>query len=232
MKQQFAPTFVGLFINPFYFTRRALLKYIKLYAPQLEGVLLDFGCGSKPYKDLFVNIEQYIGIDFENGAHDHNSENIDLFYDGKRIPFEDNKFDAILTTQVLEHVSNIDDTLAEIRRVLKPNGKVLISLPFVWPEHEMPFDYRRYTAIGIEEVLHRHKLTTISSKKSGTYFEVLVQLWISFLLNILPAEKKWLKAIFIPLFIIPANLLGGILSPLFKKQNLYFDIVLLAQKEE
>ena len=97
------PDFNPSIINPFYFVRTGLLKGIRKYALELNGVLLDFGCGSKPYISLF-NVDEYIGMDFENPGHPHINENIDVYYDGKNIPFGDNHFDSILCSEVVEHV--------------------------------------------------------------------------------------------------------------------------------
>ncbi len=77
-KQQFQPTFIGIFLNPFYFLRKGLFEVIKKYKDYRNGVVLDFGCGSKPYKDLF-NYKKYIGLDIEQSGHDHKNEQIDVF---------------------------------------------------------------------------------------------------------------------------------------------------------
>lgn len=53
---------------------------------------MDVGCGSKPYRELF-DVDEYIGIDIEVSGHNHSSSNIDKFYDGKVIPFENNALD-------------------------------------------------------------------------------------------------------------------------------------------
>lgn len=54
---------------------------MKKFAPLLKDELLDFGCGSKPYESLFVNVSKYTGVDIENEAHNHSNEKID-FYNG------------------------------------------------------------------------------------------------------------------------------------------------------
>src|SRR6516225_8308589 len=95
---------------PAYLTRNSLLKTISKLAPQLKGRLLDFGCGAKPYKTLFA-VDEYIGLDFENPGHPHLNEQIDVFYDGKTIPFENACFDSIFSSEVFEHIFNIEDIL-------------------------------------------------------------------------------------------------------------------------
>ena len=98
---------------------------------------MDFGCGTKPYRTFF-QVEEYVGVDFENPGHPHDNEQIDIFYDGKNIPLPDGYFDSVLSSEVFEHVFNIDEVLAEINRVMKSDGKLLITCPFAWNEHEVP----------------------------------------------------------------------------------------------
>ena len=62
--QAFNPGFLGLFLNPFYFARKGLHHHLEELAPQLRGLLLDVGCGSKPYRDLF-DVEKHIGLEME-----------------------------------------------------------------------------------------------------------------------------------------------------------------------
>ena len=152
-KQKFYPGILGVFVNPFFFARRELMKNIRSFSNKLNGKLLDVGCGRKPYKRMMTNVTEYIGMDIENPGHDHSEEEIDVFYDGKIFPFPDQHFDSVLTNQVFEHVFNPTEFLSEINRVLKPNGYLLLTVPFVWDEHEQPFDYGRYSSFGISTCL-------------------------------------------------------------------------------
>ncbi|MDJ0921576.1 MAG: class I SAM-dependent methyltransferase [Henriciella sp.] len=54
--------------------------------------------------------------------------------DATALDFEDNSFDAVICSEVLEHLPDYDAALQEIRRVLKPGGKLCISVPHAWPE--------------------------------------------------------------------------------------------------
>ena len=154
-KQKFNPDILGLFINPFYFARRGLYINIRKYSSEISGRILDVGCGQKPYQGLF-NFEKYIGMDIENEGHVHINEDIDVFYDGIKFPFNENNFDAIITNQVFEHVFNPDVFLKEIHRVLKYKGKLLLTVPFVWDEHEQPNDFGRYSSYGLKHELEKN----------------------------------------------------------------------------
>lgn len=81
INKEFNPSF----FHPYYFIRKGLLKKIKQHAGSLKGRMLDFGCGSKPYRSLF-NVKEYIGVDYMNEGHPHENEQIDIFYDGKKSP--------------------------------------------------------------------------------------------------------------------------------------------------
>ena len=117
-KEKFHPSLIGFFINHNFFIRRAISSAIANKAHFLGGVLLDFGCGTKPYKPLFKNCSEYIGVDFKIEGREDKQKDVDVFYDGKKIPFENDKFDSILCTEVLEHVFNIEELLQEFNRVL------------------------------------------------------------------------------------------------------------------
>ena len=198
-KEEFLTTPLSIAINPVYIIRNGLFKSISQIAPILRGDILDFGCGSKPYESLFKNANSYIGVDIKVSGHIHTESKIDLFYDGKTLPFSEGRFDAVVCFEVFEHVFNIEEVLAEINRVLKPNGQLLISIPFVWEEHEIPFDFARYTSYGISQILKKSGFQVVDFKKTTTYFLAVGQMFIAYLF----------------LYVLPKGRLLGRLSQLF-----------------
>ncbi|MBT4482933.1 MAG: class I SAM-dependent methyltransferase, partial [Candidatus Latescibacteria bacterium] len=141
LNQQFYPTFIGLFINPFYIARKGLVNEIASLSMHISGRVLDVGCGNKPYEKLF-NSDQYIGLEIDT-PENRRSKKADMFYNGMHIPAENKYFDGVVAFQVFEHVFNPEDFLIELRRVLKQGGKLLMTIPFVWDEHEQPHDFAR-----------------------------------------------------------------------------------------
>lgn len=164
--------------NPFYFLRTGLYNKIKEHSHFMKDRVMDFGCGKKPYQSLFTNAQEYIGVDYEGEGHSHKNEMIDVFYDGKKIPFADNSFDNIFCSEVLEHIFNPDEIIAELNRVLKPGGKILLTCPFVWGEHEIPVDYARYTRFALKYLMEKHGFNIVLLEKSGDYRSTLYQMRI------------------------------------------------------
>lgn len=116
---------------------------------------MDIGCGEKPYKLIYDNTcESSIGIDVETCKHEQ--KYVDIFASADDMPFEDSLFDSILCTNVLEHVSNMERAFEEIARVLKKDGYLMLSVPFLYPVHEAPYDYYRYTPYGLEYQLKKN----------------------------------------------------------------------------
>ncbi len=114
-------------------------------------VILDYGCGSKPYKYLFENhIEKYIGVDIGDNPHADFQ-----ILPGERLKFEDNTFDIVISSQVLEHVQEVDEYVNECYRVLKKDGCLLLSTHGTWQYHAAPYDFNRWTSIGLKILLER-----------------------------------------------------------------------------
>lgn len=227
--QSFQPQLWSIFLNPFFLIRRDLFRNIRSLAPQLSGKLIDFGCGRKPYENLFT-VDQYIGLDIEQTGHDHKNSKVDVFYDGKNIPFPDETFDSLFFSEVLEHVFNVDEVLTEITRVLKPGARALITVPFSWNEHEVPYDFGRYTSFGVQHLLKEKGFRVIEYRKSGHYSRVIFQLSSLYFFELF---KKFGKPGYIlaMLFIVPIHLIGSVISFLFPRNNtLYFNNIILAEK--
>lgn len=223
-----------VFSHPFFLIRKALKAKIEVLAKKLNGKILDFGCGSKPYKQYFDHANEYIGLDIEKSGHKHENEQIDFFYNGKTIPFEKNHFDAVFSSEVFEHVFNLEEVLPEIQRVLKPGGKLLFTCPFAWPEHEIPYDFARYSSYGIKAVIERNGFKIIEQYKTGHFFEVLMQYIILYIFYFLPKKPSVLYYFFHQLFILPLLLFTVFISFLLpvkmKRKDLYFNNVLLVEK--
>ena len=177
-----------------YLARHLIIKALLKHFGVLKGRMMDFGCGSKPYKDL-INVDEYIGVDYEGDGHSHENEQIDVFYDGKTIPLESNSFDSVLTTEVFEHVFNLEEILVEIHRVMKPGAVILITCPFIIAEHEVPNDCSRYTSFGLQNLLKRKGFEIVHYEKLGTSVQAQMQLLMSYLDSYVLSKLNFIKPV-------------------------------------
>ena len=228
-KQQFNPKLTGLFTNPFYFARKGLAVEIKKFAPEISGRVLDVGCGKKPYKEFF-HYSDYIGLEIDSKNTRQNSL-ADIFYNSKTFPFRDNTFDAIVLNQVFEHVFTPTTFFNEIYRVLKPGGRLLITLPFVWDEHEQPYDYARYTSFGIAHILKSHDFHILHHSKTVNNIQVIFQLLNAYVFKTFSFKNKYINFLLTTPVFAFVNITGIIFNILLPANNdLYLDNVVLAEK--
>jgi len=120
-------------------------KLDKLIAPLAsKGVVLEVGSYGKPdYGKYFPNRK---GIDIRPGP------GVDIVASVYELPFVDNSFDTVLCISVLEHLTEPSRAVVEMQRVLKPGGTIIISVPFLFPIHESPNDYWRFTKYGLQHL--------------------------------------------------------------------------------
>lgn len=139
------------FVNP---SRKRLEAFAVKAAGSVEpgSIVLDAGAGDCVYKPLFSQLN-YESADFQQV--DKRYAEVTYVCDLKSIPVEENRYDLVFCSQVLEHLPDPMAVLKELNRVLKPNGKLWLSMPFFYEEHEVPFDFFRYTRNGLEELLSK-----------------------------------------------------------------------------
>lgn len=153
--------------------RQPILDAVREAVPFLKGRLLDVGCGNKPYASI-LRCSEHIGVDVATSPHD--SARFDFTYDGKGLPFGDEDFDSVLCTEVLEHCPEPRALMREIRRVLRPGGHALITVPMVFHHHEEPYDYGRFTRYGIEALAAAAGLEMLWVRPRGGLYTVAVSL--------------------------------------------------------
>lgn len=234
VREEFAPRWYSVFFNPFYILRSKLYRAIVRQSHYIKGDVLDFGCGSKPYVSIF-NYNTYTGLDYDTEISAGNRNlAADVFYDGKTIPFADNHFDSVFTTEVLEHVFNPDEILPEIYRVMKPGAHMLLSCPFFWPEHEQPYDYARYSSFALKHLVQKHGFEVVEYEKTGSYWDCMLQGMVVYANAFIPHRPKLLEAILFTIFITPGMLIGMALSAILparvKRSDFYLNNVIVVKK--
>jgi SAM-dependent methyltransferase len=154
------------------------------------SMILDAGAGNAPYKSLFKHV-RYESADFEKVDKPYASSTYvcDLC---DRIPVEDGRYDYIVINQVLEHLANPGAALAELSRVLKRGGRMLVSAPLFYEEHERPFDYYRYTQFAYGQMFSRAGLAVDSIERLEGYFGTIAYMFECVFrhLPLLPSRKR------------------------------------------
>jgi len=228
-REMFYPSALGLFFNPFYFARKELNRAMIRRSSDLFGNLLDVGCGTKPYEKIF-NVTSYTGLDFDSPGNRERGIADDL-YDGEHFPYDDHSFDSVLCNQVLEHVFNPNEFLQEINRVLKPEGKLLLTVPFVWDEHEQPYDYARYSSFGLHALLKKNGFVISIHEKLGANATTLFQLTNAYLFKVIQSWPRSMQHLFTVTVIASINFVGVVAGRVLPANpDLYLDHVVLARK--
>lgn len=128
-------------------TRNSLEKFLEKYAT--EKRTLDVGSGGSKYGRFFPN---RLSVDIDP------LRQPDIVADAHSLPFKDGEFEMILCTEVLEHVKNPFKVEEELWRVLKPGGVLLLTTRFIFPIHDAPSDFWRFTKYGLRLIFRRWKI--------------------------------------------------------------------------
>lgn len=122
-------------------TRKNLDEFLKRHAS--SDRILDIGSGNSSYNRFFPN---RIAVDIDP------ARKPDVIGDAHNLPFKDGEVDAILSTDVFEHLKDPVKAVSEMRRVLKKGGKVIFATRFIFPIHDSPNDFWRFTKYGLQEL--------------------------------------------------------------------------------
>jgi ubiquinone/menaquinone biosynthesis C-methylase UbiE len=146
-------------------TRVTLDRFITSHAS--GGRTLDLGAQNGPYAAQFP---RRVALDL------HPAANIHLRGDAHALPFVDGAFDVVLCTEVLEHLTEPQRAIDEMFRVLKPGGELLLTTRFLFPIHDAPCDYFRFTKYGLRHLLRRFEDVQIEEETDSVgALAVLVQ---------------------------------------------------------
>jgi SAM-dependent methyltransferase len=210
-------------LSPYWLDWRSLRRAIEKLARHADGVLLDVGCSERPYAQVFAPyVTRYVGLDYPPALLDKQPElwqildrakrSVDIFGDGRALPFADASFDTVLSTEVLEHVLAPQEVVDEMARVLKPGGRLLVTVPFIQPLHELPSDYFRYTPSSLRKLAEEAGLEVETLEARGNYAAALGALGSQFLLRTFGAAQRQSDGSVIPslwksVFVLPATAL-------------------------
>lgn len=129
--------------------------------------VLDVGCGDQVNRQFVKG--KYIGLDYPSNTAERSlkSKKADVWGDARALPFEDESFDMVLATCVLEHIYEKERVVQESFRVLKNNGHFLLTVPQCYRTHEAPYDFHRFTKFGIQKLLIENGFSIIKIMPSN-----------------------------------------------------------------
>ncbi|HEC35045.1 MAG TPA: SAM-dependent methyltransferase [Anaerolineae bacterium] len=152
-------------------SRAGFDRFLAKEAEEVQGKMLSLGCGPKTYQAMTPAREVRMDITWRPSLHVNG--------DAHDLPFPDNLFDAVLVEEMLEHCRSPHQVANEIWRVLKPGGKLILTAPFLFPMHDRPHDYFRFTEFGLRHLFRNFEHVSIRPHHSGygtfvTLFERLI----------------------------------------------------------
>jgi SAM-dependent methyltransferase len=172
-------------------TVRAVNTWVRAALPPLlaaangTGAVLDVGCAEQPFRPLIESSGQrYVGMDVVQNS----TRSVDILSTLEEARAQAQPFPVILCTEVLEHVADIDSAFAGLRRLVAPGGVVVMTVPFVFPLHMEPYDFRRLTQYGVQRLAADHGFAVESSTPLGRLPDVLATLIAD--ASILPTSRS------------------------------------------
>ncbi len=219
-----------------YWVRVRIDGAIASHAELAHGILLDIGCGNKPFAKVFERyVEKYIGLEYspESG---YRGNKADLCGDAAFLPLADESVDTILCTEVMEHVPHPEKTIEEFYRILRPGGTVITTAPFVYPVHDA-FDFFRYSPDGLAAIMKRQGLTVEKIEPLSGDAVTLAAMFNSYWYDSGFIWTKWLYPIglllrpLLWLICFSVNVLGGIFEKLLPSKGFSFNHLTIATKK-
>ena len=180
-----------------------------------DSIVLDIGCSDKYLSYLINPSAQYIGVDHYDSASDMYLTRPDVYGDAQLLCIDNEAVDVVYLMDVAEHLPDPELALDEIVRVLKVNGTLVLTIPFLYPIHDAPMDYQRWTEYALHERLGKAGLINIKVDNQGNLITtgcLIVNLGIAKLFADMWGNKNPL-VILLPIavvIVVLSNLLGAL----------------------
>lgn len=175
------PLFLKRRINP---VKYEVEDFARQSAEGRTGLLvLDTGAGESGLRRFFRNCS-YLALDLAAGDSEWDYSGLDVIGDLNTVPIASDNVDVVLNFQVLEHVNNPGQVIQELYRVLKPGGKLCLTAPQGWHEHQQPYDFFRFTRFSLGMMLKKAGFMNVEISPMGGYFRFM-GMWLSFIPKIL-----------------------------------------------
>lgn len=151
-----------------------------------KGRVLDVGAGESPWRELLPSSVEYFGVDADSSCEFGMRQKSDVtYYDGIRLPFEEESFDHVLCTEVLEHVSDPAAFICDLNRVLRKGGTLILTVPWSARLHHLPYDYSRLTRFGLASLLESAGLIVVTIEERGNDVAVIANKLLVLMIRLL-----------------------------------------------
>lgn len=186
--------------------------------------VLDIGCGDRWPRTRLPASCRYVGVDYPRTSAEYGSRP-DLNADAHRLPLRDASVDVVLMLDVLEHLRDPEAALREVARVMAPGARLVLQVPFLYPIHDAPADYSRWTVYGHRSLAGRAGLQVVEERSVGEPVEtaaLLANIAVANAALLSLRRRHWtlLLAPAVPVFVLAANLLAWLMARLLPSSAL------------
>ncbi len=153
--------------HPQWFSFRDLRKFRHNITYAAKGLVLDVGCADKTLKSFISKNCEYIGLDYYKTSTSLYGSKPEIYGDAQTLPFKDNIAETITLLEVLEHLPDPNNAISEAYRVLKKDGLLIVTVPFLYPIHDAPYDFQRWSKYGLHQLFARNNFSINKEEYRG-----------------------------------------------------------------
>ena len=149
-------------------TRQRELAFLRRY--QTDAQVLDVGAGTRvpaTYRKVFPN---RVCVDIDVAQQPH------IVADVVDLPFDDESHQTVLCLEMFEHLKEPQKAADELYRILRKGGTLILTTRFLYPLHNVPGDYLRYTPYMLKEIFNKWTIETLEFEAEAfTAIGILLQ---------------------------------------------------------
>lgn len=223
--------------HPQWFVHRQQTKTLNYIKSSLTNTVLDIGCADQYLENYLVQNSYYIGLDYLKTTDEMYHTTPTIYGDAQNLPINDSSVDSVALLDVLEHLNKPENCIKEIYRVMKTSGVLCLQVPFIYPIHDAPYDYHRWTLFGLTNLLKSNSFkieTTHSQGNISETFSLLTNIGLAKItLDLIKISKIFgIVVPIISILVFITNLIGFLLGKVCKNNTFMpFGYLLICTKK-